>query len=134
MQRRIHLAATLAACAVLSSVACGRSTHQSTVVSETSPNAPVSVQVTNHNPQDVDVFAVDGDQRWRLGTVTTSQTATFQLPSTAARAGSDLRLVVHPIGGGGEYTTGRVTVSPGDEVELQVAAAIPQTSFRIGPR
>src|SRR5258708_6915816 len=93
--------ALVAAAALLSTLACGRGTKQSRMdEGVTNNNSPVTLQVTNDNPQDVDVFvAGDGRERLRLGMVTSGQTQTFTVPSTAAHA-SSLRLQVHPIGGG----------------------------------
>src|SRR5262245_12160806 len=93
--------------------ACGRSTSQSDF-EQTPRNSPVTLTVTNNHMQDITVFVLAGADRMRMGTITTGQTETFTVPSVAVRSGSDFQMLVHPIGGGGDYATDRVTVSPGD--------------------
>ena len=101
---------------------------------EIAPNTPISLSVTNDNPQDVTVYVSGGQDRVRLGLVTTGQTQTFTIPTSVARPGSDFQVLVHPIGGGGDFTTGRMHVSPGDNVEVRVAASMSQTSFMVSTR
>src|SRR5690242_13482881 len=106
----------IAAAAVLGVVACGRGTRQSNVDDNmVNKNAQVTLQVTNDNPQDVDVFASSGGRgnRQRLGMVTSGQTQTFTVSPTVARA-SNFRVMIHPIGGGGDYSTGQLNINPGD--------------------
>ena len=135
MTNRMLIAAA-AVSAVLSGAACGGTTRQNavTTVPAASSVAPVTIQVTNNHPQDIDVYLTDGQDRWRVGTIATAQTQTFTVPSAATRGGTDLRVLIHPIGGGGNYSTGRVAVSPGDEVQVTVAPAIGQTSFTVSQR
>jgi len=98
----------------------------------TNSNAPVTLQVTNDNSQDVDVFATSGGkERHRLGMVTSGQTQSFTVPSTTMHATNTLQLIVHPIGGGGDYSTGPVSVSPGEQVQLHVAPVVNQTSYSV---
>ena len=101
---------------------------------EVSSRSPVTMEVTNSHQQDVDVFVTDGDTRWRMGTVATGQTLTFTVPSTAVHTGNGLHVLVHPIGGGGDYSSDRIPASPGDEVQLRVAPVIAQTSFSVFQR
>ena len=112
--------------------ACAR--RASSDFDQIDPNTPITVSVTNDNPQDMTVYVSDGSDRVRLGLVTTGQTQTFTVPTTAARPGSDFQVLVHPIGGGGDFSTGRMPVSPGDNVEVRIAATINQTSFQVSGR
>ena len=135
MKSRLLIAAALAGSAILSG-ACGRTATQNQVteVPSASNRAPITVQVSNSHQQDIDVFVAQGSDRWRLGTVTSAQTQQFTVPDAATHAGSQIRLVIHPIGGGGDYSTGAVTVAPGDEVDITVAASLNQTSFSVSQR
>jgi hypothetical protein len=136
MKARTLIAVALVSGAVLGGMACGSTAKQNSVstVPTASNQAPITMQITNDHPQDVDVYVTDGGDRLRLGTVSTGQTQTFTVPAAATHAGSQLRVVVHPIGGGGDFSTGRVLVSPGDEVNLTVTPAIEQTMFSVSQR
>lgn len=83
------------------------------------PTGPVSVEVTNHNVLDVNVFAVGGSQTVRLGTVSTNATRTFEIPGGLYVA-SGLRLLVDPVGSAQGMLTDEVQVLPGDTVSLTV--------------
>ena len=96
--------------------------------------SPVVVEVTNGHMQDIDLYAVNGGQRWRLGTITTGETERFRVPTAAAIAGNEFALQVHPIGGGRDFFTDRVLVSAGDRVRLNVAPMLAQSSYLVfGP-
>lgn len=83
------------------------------------PTGPVSVEVTNHNVLDVNVFAVGGSQTTRLGTVSTNATRTFEI-SRGLYVASGLRLLVDPVGSLEGTLTDEVQVFPGDTVTLTV--------------
>jgi hypothetical protein len=121
--------------ALLSLAACAHTTHESkTTTSSTSTfttNAPATVQITNNNMQDVDVFLDRGDEHTRLGMVTTGQTQTFNIPSNMLHAGNDLRVTVHPIGGGGDYVTDALLVHGGEKVDVVIAPIINQSRMSL---
>jgi hypothetical protein len=124
----------VATTALFGMLACAHGNKQSNSQSNINNNAPVTIQVTNDNPQDVDVFVSSGEgQRQRLGTVTSAQTQSFTVPASAAHS-NGMRLFVHPIGGGGDYSTGALTITPGDQVDLRVAPVVRQTSYMIAQR
>ncbi len=110
----------------VSAAACGGRAQRS-VDGIPSPNAAITVSVQNNNWQDIDVYAVNGSQRVRLGSVTTSRNANFVLPSSLAVA-TDLRIQVHPLASTRDYLSPRISVSPGDVVAVTVVNALPQTS------
>src|SRR5262245_53824117 len=108
----------VATAALLGLVACAHGNRQKTDEQATNSNEPITLAVTNDNSQDVDVFVTSGGkERQRLGMVTSGQTQNFTVPSTAMHATNTLHVIVHPIGGGGDYSTGAVTVSPGEQVQ-----------------
>ena len=104
------------------------------VADATPAPAPITLQITNDHPQDVDVFLVDGGTRYRIGMLSTAQTRLFPLPRSTVVTGRQLRLLVHPIGGGGDYLSEEFTVDPGQEVRLGIRASLPQSSFSIRQR
>jgi hypothetical protein len=91
---------------------------------------PVVVVVNNSNYLDVDVFAVRGTQRSRVGSVTGLSSATFSVPAHYALNGN-LQLLVDPIGSSATYLTDRITVSPGQQLELTVAAILRMSSYSV---
>jgi hypothetical protein len=80
---------------------------------------PVSVEVTNHNFLDANVYAVAGGQAVRLGTVTTNSTQTFEVPP-AIPLTHDLRFLVDPIGSSGAFLSDEIVVTGGETVELVI--------------
>ena len=128
MQRTLSWAAGLVAAATV--FGCSHGTRQARTT-DLSNREPITVQVTNSHVQDVDVFARDGSERLRLGLVTTGQTQTFTIPPTFTRGGADLQIEVHPVGGGGDYLSGRLMVSPGQAINLNVAPVINQSSYSV---
>jgi hypothetical protein len=79
----------------------------------------ITIAVTNSNTSDVNVYAVQGGQRYRLGTVTTSDTQTFNAPATVAMDGN-VRILVEPIGGLNRWVSPSITVAPGQQLKLDV--------------
>ena len=136
MRGKTLIVAAVTVCVALSGAACGRSARQNSMntVSEAPNNAPVTLQVTNNHHQDVDVYVADGSQRWRLGLITTGQTQEFTVPTAATHSGGDFSLIIHPVGGGGDFSTGRVQVSPGDEVLLNVDPVLSHTAYSVSQR
>ncbi|MGH7563970.1 MAG: hypothetical protein ACREK5_06070 [Gemmatimonadota bacterium] len=84
---------------------------------------PVSVQVTNHNYLDVNIYTVAGSTTDRLGTVTTNSEVTFELPRYLPLSGG-VRFLVDPIGSSDAYLSDDVLVSPGDVIQLVVQSRL----------
>jgi len=94
------------------------------------PPEPVEVTVNNSNYLDVDVFAVRGTSRSRIGSVTGLSSATFLLPAHHAADGN-LQLLVDPIGSNATYLTDKIAVNPGQHVELTVTAVLRMSSYAV---
>ena|SRR5215831_20635735 len=94
------------------------------------PPEPVELTVDNTNYLDVDVFAVRGSSRSRIGTVTGLSSATFVVPATFALDGH-LQLLVDPIGSNATYMTDKISVGPGQHVELTVTAVLRMSSYSV---
>jgi hypothetical protein len=91
------------------------------------------VTVKNSNWMDVDVFAVRGTARSRVGSVTGLSTATFRVPVDYAPDGS-LQLLVDPIGSDATYLTEKIAVNPGQRVELTVTSVLRMSTFSVWSR
>jgi hypothetical protein len=97
------------------------------------PPERVSVTVKNTNWMDMDVFAVRGSTRSRVGSVTGLTTATFRVPANFAPDGV-LQFMVDPIGSDGTYMTERISVSPGQRVELTIGSVLRMTTYAVWSR
>ena len=92
----------------------------------------VSVLVTNNNYSDVNVYAVRGGERIRLGTVTGNSSATFAMDRSIYGV-NDVSLIGVPIGGFGSARSGRLSLSPGDSVEFRIMPVIDQSTVFVRP-
>ncbi|NIP59536.1 MAG: hypothetical protein GWM92_14515 [Gemmatimonadetes bacterium] len=91
--------------------------------------APIRLEVENHNYLDVVVLAMpDGIWR-RLGTVTGVSTTNLEVPGTIASRAGGFRLLVDPVGSQAAYLTEPIYASPGDTVVLQVGSVIRMSSW-----
>ncbi|HKY61006.1 MAG TPA: hypothetical protein VJP59_08340 [Gemmatimonadota bacterium] len=103
----------LLAC-LISGIACASAEER-----RAARGGPVSVEVTNHNVLDVNVFAVGGSQTARLGTVSTNATRTFEIPRSLF-VSTGLRLLIDPVGSVRGILTEEMQILPGDTVSLNV--------------
>jgi hypothetical protein len=94
------------------------------------PPEPVELTVNNSNYLDVDVFAVRGTSRSRIGSVTGLSTATFLVPAQNAADGN-LQLLVDPIGSSATFLTDKIAVSAGQHVELTVTPVLRMSSYSV---
>jgi hypothetical protein len=97
------------------------------------PQEQVIVTVNNSNYMDVDVFAVRGRTRMRVGSVTGLSTATFNVPAEYAPDGN-LQFLIDPVGSNATYTTETISVNPGQHVELTVAPVLRMSRFSVWSR
>ena len=84
------------------------------------PQDSATLEVRNRAFIVVDVFALYGGTRARLGTVTANGTATFRISPAIVGAGRELRFQVDPIGSRRQGTTFTMYVTPGEAVQLTV--------------
>ncbi len=97
------------------------------------PPERMIVTVKNSNWMDVNVFAVRGTTRSRVGSVTGLSTATFRVPREYAPDGN-LQLLVDPIGSDATYLTDKIAVNPGQRIELTVTSVLRMSSFSVWSR
>ncbi len=84
------------------------------------PQPQSSVAVDNQAWLDVDVYAISGSQRTRLGTVTAHAQHTYRLPVSIVGSGRDLQFLVDPVGSTVQGTSWNIYVTPGQQVHLTV--------------
>lgn len=91
---------------------------------------PIRLYVQNNNWLDVNVYAVRGSTRFRLGTVRSNAGTFFELPSHVTGNGFTVQLQVSPIGRRGSVTE-TVQISPGDIVEWQIQNSLNLSSLSV---
>ena len=97
---------------------------------EEQPAQDVGLHVDNHNWSDIVVFAVRGTSRMRLGDVATGTHVDFVVPRNMVIGGS-LTVLLHPIGGPRDFSTGPILVAPGQDVDLRVENSLVQTNWSV---
>ena len=114
----------------LISLGCARSAKRSADQDPEPAPGPTMLQVTNNNSSDVDVYIASGGERRRMGMVVGGDTQTFEIPPHLARRSGPISVVVRRIGGGGTYTAS-ITLSPGQELDVNVAPVLNQSSIAV---
>jgi hypothetical protein len=94
------------------------------------PTEDLSLHVTNHNWSEVAIYAVNGSQRLRLGSVVTGAQVDLVVPRELVVVG-EVRLLVHPIAGPRDYYSGPIPVHGGQEIDLRVENSLNQTSWSV---
>ncbi len=76
----------------------------------------IVLTVQNHHWSDMRIYAIKMGSRFRLGTVTSQTSETFELPSYLQADISEVQLLAVPIGGVQSVISPSVYPAPGDEV------------------
>lgn len=84
------------------------------------PQAQTTVEVDNHAFLDMTVYVSRGNERVRLGIATGAAKTTLVIPAYFVQGYPVLRFIADPIGGTHAQVSEEVSVSPGDEVEMQI--------------
>jgi hypothetical protein len=110
-----------AAALALALPACARHPRPDDTAPQNEATAPkTTVQVTNQNFYDMNLYVVRFGQRMRLGTATgNGTTSTFTFPSQWVTSGP-VRFLAAPIGANAREFTQEIDVRPGDVVSLTI--------------
>jgi predicted acyl esterase len=97
------------------------------------PDEPdvVTISVSNSNPLDMTVYAVNQSMRIRLGTVSTASTQRFTLQLHQISPTGELQLLADPVGSRRTYTSEPIHVFAGQAVEWVLQADLRQSSLTI---
>ena len=120
-QARVAALAVLALGATLPATACWRKGGSG--ASSQEAERPTTLRVRNQGFLDVNVYAVRGGQRVRLGTVTGNSTQVLRIPSFLLNGITPLRFLADPIGNQRTPTSDEIVVTPGDEVQIFIPPA-----------
>jgi len=96
-------------------------------------SAPVSLTVTNQNWLDVDVFAIRGSTRYRLGAVGGNSSAMLRIPASLIARG-ELQLMADPIGSNDVYVSDVIPVTPDQSLQLTVAPRMRMSTYAVWRR
>lgn len=93
---------------------------------------PVTLKVTDTNSMDVDVYVLSDGFSTRMGTVSTAQTSSFEVPDQAWQSVSGLRVIIDPIGSRTGFISERINgVQPGSTINFEVAPDLPLTWYNV---
>ena len=97
------------------------------------PDEPdtITISVSNNNPLDMTVYAVNQSMRIRLGTVSTASTQRFTLSLHQISPTGELQLLADPIGSRRTLTSEAIHVFAGQDVEWVLQADLRQSSLTI---
>ena len=97
------------------------------------PDEPdtITIRVSNNNPLDMTVYAVNQSMRIRLGTVTTASTQRFEVSLHQVSPTGELQLLADPIGSRRTMRSESIHVSPGQVVEWILQVDLRQSSLTI---
>ena len=97
------------------------------------PDEPdtITIRVSNNNPLDMTVYAVNQSMRVRLGTVTTASTEKFTVSLHQVSPTGELQLLADPIGSRRTLTSEAIHVFAGQAVEWVLQADLRQSSLTI---
>jgi hypothetical protein len=89
------------------------------------------VIVQNSNWSDMNVFAVRGGSRVRLGTATSMGRERFRLPRYLVEGTGGLQLIADPIGSRDVFFSQPILISPGQRVEWKLENNLALSSFSV---
>lgn len=90
------------------------------------PRTPTAtVRVQNQAWLDVNIYVVSGGgARQRLGTVSSTGTATFRIPDSAVGLGRDISFLADPVGSRSVASSFNMFVRPGEQVTLTIPTSL----------
>ncbi len=88
---------------------------------------PATLHVINANWSDVRIYLVRGGLLLRLGSVTSQNSADFDIPADVLNEAASVTLVASPLGGRESFSTALTGIRPGDELELTVENLLPHS-------
>jgi hypothetical protein len=91
----------------------------------------ITVVVSNNNPLDMTVYAVNQSMRIRLGTVSTASTQRFTLQLHQISPTGELQLMADPVGSRRTMTSELIHVFAGQAVEWTLQADLRQSMLTI---
>ena len=88
---------------------------------------PATLHVYDANWSDVRIYLTRGGLVMRLGSVTSQNSAVFEIPPDVLNEAASVTLVASPLAGRESFSTLLTGVRPGDELELTVENLLPHS-------
>lgn len=95
------------------------------------PAEESTLVVRNDNIGEMDIYAVMGSTRTRIGSVLGGRVAEFRLTRSLIMR-PWIQFQLDPVGPVGPFTYQPITIGPGNVIELAVAPALQMSSYSIG--
>lgn len=131
---RIPKSMLLATAMALAVTACasatGRTGDRASTGRTPARREAVTLNVTNHNVNDIDVYALVGAISQHVAMVPSTESKRVKLPSDADLTGG-VRLVVNPIGTSIAYFSGKILVGSGNTINLVVASPLDRSYWSV---
>lgn len=89
-----------------------------------------TARITNHGWLDVNVYASRSGSRQRLGTVTSQNSAVFELPRNFIEA-RGLRIFIDAIGSPQTYQTDLISAGPGQQIDVVVQQRLAMSHYSV---
>jgi membrane-bound ClpP family serine protease len=93
-----------------------------------------TVRTTNYNTRDLRIFLVRGQSRFRLGTVTSMNTAEFDVPEAMLPTGASIRVQAEVIGSSERVSTEAIRVESGLLIEWVLEATLIHSNYFVTVR
>ncbi len=93
-------------------------------------HADVSVEVENHNWNDITIYLMTGGLPQRVGMVTALTTASFALPSHRLHTAGSVRLRALPVAGQ-PFTSENILVQPGQAIMWTLESDLDRSSLAV---
>ncbi|MEJ2215298.1 MAG: hypothetical protein P8099_01665 [Gemmatimonadota bacterium] len=90
----------------------------------------MTLNVTNHSVNDVDVYALIGEIAQQVAMVPSTESKRVKLPSDADLTGG-VRLVVNLVGTSTTYSSGKILVGSGNTINLTVASPLDRSYWSV---
>jgi hypothetical protein len=90
-----------------------------------------TIRVNNHNWSDMTVYLVRNGTRMRLGSVSSLDTRTFEVPTSLLISAGEVRLMADPIGSTRVFTSPPVLIAQGQIAEWRLENSLALSSFWI---
>jgi hypothetical protein len=110
--------------------ATGRTGALASAGSAPARSEAVTLNVTNHSVNDVDVYALIGEIAQQVAMVPSTESKRVKLPSDADLTGG-VRLVVNPVGTSTTYSSGKILVGSGNTINLTVASPLDRSYWSV---
>jgi hypothetical protein len=93
---------------------------QATTAGRVTPENPTTLRVDNQGFSDMDIFALRGATRVRLGMVAGHQNTVLRVPPVLITGVTPLRFIADPIGSSRASVSEEINVTPGDSVMMTI--------------